>query len=278
MINLQEKHLIAIDLDGTLLNDDKNISPLNIKVLQALELSGNLVVLCTGRALRSAQYYHENIVGLKKSPIICYNGHLAANIHDTSFKEISYIIKGETVKKIYKDLIDKNLITGAMSENIDTIYCNEEDNFLFAFYDKTNMKLVKGPLNETIKDDVYTCVMHFNESIENVEDKINEVMKKYHDVSIRFWYGGTYCELYTTGVSKSRAIQDVANFYHIKKDNIIVFGDSDNDMEMLNDYKHSFLMRNGNPNLTKYAKNITTFNNNDDGVGKELIKLFNIRL
>lgn len=271
-----EKHLIAIDLDGTLLNDEKTISPLSKKVLKLLENQGHLIVISSGRALRSVKYYAKE-VGLKHSPIVCYNGHLVTNLFDENFKSISYILPENTVKKIYRELLDKNLIINAMSESTTDIYNDNDDGFLFAFYDKESMNVNEGPLDENIHEDVYTCVMKYDTTDPTKERDILEVVKKYPDISIRFWFGGDYCELYTNDVSKSKAILDVANFYNIKKENIIVFGDSDNDKEMLCDY-NSYLMKNGNPTLKEFSKHITSYINNDDGVARELIKYFDLKI
>lgn len=279
MINVNEKYLIATDLDGTLLNDEKTISPLTVEVLQILEKHGCFVVLCTGRALRSVKYYHDDVLQLKHSPFICYNGHMATNPHDDSFKTITHLIDKDVIKDIYKELKKENLVINAMSENLSTIYIDKHDDFLFEFYDKTDMKVVEGPLNEIINEDVFTCVINFGEPSDSITaNKIASIVNAYKGTEVRFWFGGDYCELYGTNISKSQAIQEIASYYSIDKDHVIVFGDSDNDVEMLNDFKHSYVMRNGNPSLYKIAHNITDFTNNDDGVAKELIKLFNIRI
>lgn len=277
MIDSNKKYLIALDLDGTLLNDEKTISPLNKKVLTYLESLGHVIVLCSGRALRSVTFYHESL-GLKKSPVISYNGHLITNSHDSKFPTASYLLNKNTVISIYKELNENNLITCGMSESLTTIYCDDpEDYFLFAFYDTKDMTVKQGLLNENIKEDVYTCVFRYDENA-GKQEQIQKVVDKHNDVNVRFRYGGNYCELYIKDVSKARAICHVASYYGVNQDNIITFGDSDNDKEMLRDFKHSYLMKNGNPTLKEYAHNITAYTNSDDGVAIELIKFFNLEI
>lgn len=277
MIDSNKKYLIALDLDGTLLNDEKTISPLNKKVLTYLESLGHVIVLCSGRALRSVTFYHESL-GLKKSPVISYNGHLITNSHDSKFPTASYLLNKNTVISIYKELNENNLITCGMSESLTTIYCDDpEDYFLFAFYDTKDMTVKQGLLNENIKEDVYTCVFRYDDNA-GKQEQIQKVVDKHNDVNVRFRYGGNYCELYIKDVSKARAICHVASYYGVNQDNIITFGDSDNDKEMLRDFKHSYLMKNGNPTLKEYAHNITAYTNSDDGVAIELIKFFNLEI
>lgn len=99
MININERYLIAIDLDGTLLNDEKTISPLTMDVLKTLEKQGSFIVLCSGRASRSVQYFHDEVLKLESSPVICYNGHLSTNPHDETFKTITHVLKKRPCKR-----------------------------------------------------------------------------------------------------------------------------------------------------------------------------------
>ena len=60
---MNNKYLIALDLDGTLLKDDKTISKATKDYLRKLEKDGNLIVITSGRALRSVlEYYQDKIL------------------------------------------------------------------------------------------------------------------------------------------------------------------------------------------------------------------------
>lgn len=274
MTRNKEPFLIALDLDGTLLTSDKDISIKNRNVLNYLESNGNFIVLASGRAYRSVKSYHDYI-GLKKSPIVCYNGHCVYNEHDSTFEPVCSYLNFETCKKIYTELKAQNLITSVMCENFTTIYNDFEDYFLFAFYDKQNMTVKKGRLDEILDQNVFTFVIRFED--QNNVEKIKEIVNKYSDVKVRFWSGGFYCELYADGLSKANAISILAKRYNIKEDNIICFGDADNDIEMLSSFKNTFVMINGNPQLKKVAHNITSKSNDEDGVAVELMRLFDIQ-
>ena len=63
----KNKYLVAIDLDGTLLKDDKSISKESINYLHQFEKEGNIIVITSGRAPRSVIKY-RNILGI--SPTI----------------------------------------------------------------------------------------------------------------------------------------------------------------------------------------------------------------
>ena len=265
------KKLIALDLDGTLLESDQTISFKTKKYLKELEDRGNLIVLCSGSAKRSVIYYYNDI-GLRTSPIICYNGHFAASIYDNKFPPIKHKINFEELKSLYKEIIGK-LVDSVMSENNRKIYVDKDDDFLFEFYHKNDLKIIKGPLDKTLDEDVYTFVMKFDNDPEKKENLINLFKTKYTDLRVRFWFGGDYCEVYKKGISKAKTILEVAKLYGIDKKDIIVFGDADNDIEMLEDY-NSYLMKNGAPHLASIAKHVTEYTNDEDGVIYELKKVF----
>lgn len=271
----QNKYLIAVDLDGTLLSSDKTISKLNKEILKKLENDGHYIVLCSGRAFRSVSKFQDEI-GLKKSPMICYNGHRAINRFDKNFKELKYQIPKDDAIKIYLELKDDFLIS-TTCENDDTVYTDKEDSFLFKFFDTNGMRKIIGNINEILDDDLNTFVVRYKEEINDVNLKINARIAGFSKIKMRFWQDYAYSELYLDGVSKSKTLKYIADFYSIPIERILVFGDAPNDVEMLNDFPNSFFMCNGINTINHNAKYITEFDNNHDGVAHELIKFFNIK-
>ena len=67
--------LVAIDLDGTLLLDNRNTAPENVAAIHQAEAQGVTVVICTGRPYPSADAVATRL-GLTSNPIISYNGAL----------------------------------------------------------------------------------------------------------------------------------------------------------------------------------------------------------
>jgi Cof subfamily protein (haloacid dehalogenase superfamily) len=65
--------LLATDLDGTLLNDDREIDRENIQAIHEFREKGGRVVICSGRSPLSTRWI-ANTIGLKGEPIIAYNG------------------------------------------------------------------------------------------------------------------------------------------------------------------------------------------------------------
>ena len=83
---MTEKHLIALDLDGTLLRNDKTISSRTKETLLTLKQQGHHVMIATGRPFRSSvQYYQE--LGLQ-TPIVNFNG---AFVHHPQYPMLAFL-------------------------------------------------------------------------------------------------------------------------------------------------------------------------------------------
>src|SRR5690606_22758784 len=80
---MRDKHLIELDLDGTLLKEDNTISETNKIVLNKLLELGHNVMIATGRPYRSSRKYYDEL-GLK-TPIVNFNGAFIHHPHDRSF-------------------------------------------------------------------------------------------------------------------------------------------------------------------------------------------------
>ena len=70
-------------------------------------------------------------------------------------------------------------------------------------------------------------------------------------------------EIVKLGINKARGIEQVRQFLNIDRNNIIAFGDEDNDIEMIEYARHGVAMENGLQELKDVANNIT-FNNNEE--------------
>lgn len=272
---VKNKNLIALDLDGTLLTTDKKITNNTKEYLNKLEKEGNLIVLCSGRAPRSVYRYYD-FLNLK-SPIISYNGSLVIDPKIPSFNKISYKLEKNFLLNLYKEIINKEVVS-ILAENEDTIFCDKEDDFLFAFFEKANMKIINGPFDKVINCDTFTFVMKLKNENEETKksllksfDKINKDNK----YRLRFWRDCPYAEIHIHNISKAATLNLLVERENINKENVFVFGDADNDIEMLSMFKNSFLMINGNPKIRKYATYLTTYDNDHDGIIYELKKFFN---
>ena len=72
---------------------------------------------------------------------------------------------------------------------------------------------------------------------------------------------------------KGIMLKRVAEYYHLKPEELVVFGDGGNDISMFQCFPVSFAMKNGVEELKKIAAHITKYTNEEDGVGRTVAKL-----
>ena len=80
-----DKYLICLDLDGTLLTDEKKISPFTKQVLTTLKQDGHELMISTGRPYRATVPYYKELK--LTTPVVNFNG--AFVHHPTDFNFIN---------------------------------------------------------------------------------------------------------------------------------------------------------------------------------------------
>ena len=111
------------------------------------------------------------------------------------------------------------------------------------------------------------------------EDKYalaNEMRKHFNnEIEIDSWGGPlNILEFSPKGVNKAYALNYLLKTLNISQDNLIAFGDEHNDTEMLAFAGTGYAMKNANEVLLPFANKQTEFTNEEDGVAKELEKIF----
>ena len=95
------KKLIAVDLDGTLLNSESKLSPYTIETIQKISKQGHRVIITTGRPYRMADHIYREL-GLE-SPMINFNGALTHIPNKKWSKELSMTLD----KKYLLDMVER---------------------------------------------------------------------------------------------------------------------------------------------------------------------------
>lgn len=266
--------LVCIDLDGTLLNDNKEISLENINIIKEAINSGIIVCITTGRVLKFANRYND-ILDIKIPTIASNGGVICYNAKELELNTLNF----EQILKI-KEIASKH--------NVD-VYLNTEDSIISE--GKIPNDYSYKVLNEKVCDKYKVNIIE-NYSFEKLftKKKINVVkaicINKYDLEEVRKVYNELektsefeissaeyeYCEINAKGVSKGIAVEKLANKLKIDIDEVVCIGDGGNDIEMLKRSGLSIAMKNGMVNVKEIADYITD-SNNDDGVGKALKKL-----
>ncbi|MGN1295727.1 MAG: Cof-type HAD-IIB family hydrolase [Bacilli bacterium] len=256
------KYLIALDMDGTLLNSSQKIGKLTSSYLHSLALSGHIIVIASGRPFRSIEPYY-NELGLS-SPCICYNGGYIYS-SEKNFEEDSFFIPKEVCIDVISTL-DRSRLLNVMCENSSSMHLLHQDDILSKYFFMDKINIVYGELKDTLQDDPNIIIFRATDEKEDFKQEITKAVEK-HGLKIRFWSGLTsFSEIYSPKVTKAHALNKIAQYYQIPKENIIAFGDAPNDLEMLEEAGVGVAMKNASSELLKVAKYITPTDNNHDGI------------
>src|SRR5699024_818458 len=121
MVN-KERHLIALDLDGTLLSDEKYISEKNLQILRKAMEAGHIVIIATGRPHRaSIEYYHE--LGLD-TPMVNFNGALVHHPTDRKWDVLHNPMSKRTALEIVEACYDLN-VHNILAEVQDSVFLDQ---------------------------------------------------------------------------------------------------------------------------------------------------------
>lgn len=260
------KKLLAIDMDGTLLNWRKQISKRSINTLLRVQEDGNIVVLASGRSYERLIKY-ANKIKLKE-----YGGYMATLNGSTIFNvKTGEILRNsafdyEVLKELFHFLDELNVDYSIYKK--DTIYEGENSKFLYRIYRKLTRKSLKH-VNYIFTENVEVNKVIINEKKSKLEEIQRNILAKFNDrveVSITSFLS---IEITAKNGSKGFAILDIAERLGIDKENIWSFGNHGNDISMFKISGRSIAVKNSVDKLKALATDITDSNNND-GVAKYL--------
>ena len=286
--------LVAIDLDGTMLNSYGMVTENTKQVIKNTINKGTEVIIASGRPIDSIKTIAKEIGS--ENYFIAGNGAL---IYDIKKDEIIYekFMNKQKVLEIIK-ICEENSIAYNIYTEKTIIAKGLKYNVLY--YYKENLKKEENKkTNITIVEDVYEYIKNLeNEKFlkitvcDETKSVFNSIIRKLRtvedidvldvlhmsrkmikqgteDVPIEYYY----TEISLKDVDKWNAIEYLANKMNISKDEIIAIGDNINDKKMIENAKVGIAMGQSTPVITEIADFVTS-NNNEDGVAKALEKYF----
>jgi len=269
--NLDVK-LMAIDMDGTLLNSRNEISQRTKETIEKASNAGVKIVLATGRLLRSAINYSE-ILGLRK-PIIASNG--AVMIDEDRNKLYEGSINMNIVEKVM-DIGEKNNIYYHFYDE-DTFYSNVYIEEVIQFYESRDTKeenRIKFNIFEEKQEIIENKDLNIYKFLFLDEDiyKLNLLRDELNNVDeinvCSSWNNNI--EVMGREVSKGTSLKNLCKELNILPEEVITIGDNENDISMLNYAGMGVAMGNAEEEVKEIA-DIITLDNDEDGVAEIIDK------
>jgi len=259
---------IAIDLDGTLLNEQKEISEFNKKAISKLIERGIKVYLATGRIYKSMRPYRLKL-GIN-TKTICYNGAMIVDSADNILQEIS--LEAEYGKLII-DIARKYDAHLNIFQN--EIWYIERERDEAIFYKKNSG--LKYTLIDFDEFETYhftkTMFVGSPEKLKIIEkDILNQIGDKiYHAYSKPMYF-----EMLNKTISKGAALAKVLKLDKIEPKNLMAIGDAYNDLEMLRYANIGVVMENAPIDIKNEFQDNIAPSNDESGVGKFLNNYFKL--
>lgn len=253
--------LFVTDLDGTLINKNRQVTKKTEKIINQLIKYGMNFTVATARTPATAVEILQNLN--LKLPVALMNGVL---IYDT--KELKYIdIKDINVESVYKVLdifekYNKNPLVYGISDNHLWVYHKEFENvYEYNFYkERVNKKLktfvkISDYKKSILKSSIINFVAFDEfEKIKNIAEEINKIeginVNYYKDV-----YEDCYfLEAYSSEASKANGIKYLSKY--INYENVICFGDNINDIPMFELADEGYATANASDEIKNIATGI----------------------
>lgn len=264
--------MLVLDVDGTLLNDNKEVSKRTLATLRKVQQMGVRIMLASGRPT-------YGLLGLAKMlELDTYNGYVMAY----NGGQVIRAADGEVIfeRRINPELIpylekkaDKNGF-GILTYNEDCIVTNMPDNpHIKAEAELNGMKIIYEEHFSIAIDFIPCKCMLVSDDEEALVGLENHWKRRLDGVLDVFRSEPFFLEVVGCRVNKANTLAAVMEMEGIKTDDIVVFGDGVADVTMLQLASLGIAMDNA-PGSVKRCADYITLSNNEDGVAVAVEKAF----
>lgn len=286
--------LIAMDMDGTLLSSDNTIDKDTKAKLIQLEEQGVRLVLASGRSyMKLMDYAKELKMDIYGGYLIEING-LALNDIQHGKRTVKSLLSYDDVQDVCAfakpfEIEMQAMIDDGIFIDIPEKHMAEKIQYRKAHHLPDDYPWTRGaltflhdnrigyPKHTYIKDSKEInvginkiCYVSEKEELDAFACSLKEHFQE------RFWMGKTtetWLEIMPAGINKGEALLVLATELGIEKDEILAFGDGENDIEMLSLIPHGIAMGNALESVKRVASRVTDTNMNG-GILKILREYF----
>lgn len=259
---------IALDLDGTLTNHDKVVTPRTRQALLKAQELGTVIILASGRPTYGIVPVAECLELEKRGGyILSYNGGNIVNAK-TSEKLFSQFLPDAVIPILYKYAKEKNhaLLGYAGNEIITEIpddqYVKEESRI-----NKMNIRKVDNLLEALEPHPTKLLMTGDPTDMLKAEEELVEILGEKMDI---FRSAPFFLELVPKGIDKAQSLLRLLSKINLTPADLMAFGDGYNDLSMLKLASVGVAMANAAPEVRADADYVT-LSNEEDGVAEALL-------
>ena len=258
--------LMAVDVDGTLLDSKKNLTPETIKAIREAVQSGLIFTICTGRPIQGVEPLIDQL-GLDL-PFITYNG---AMIVMGKSRKILYArtMQGEDAKAVFE--LGNRLQTTIVLWVDNKLYVKPLGHNAEAYSDLSRTEALPIEDLDALIAQGVTKVLFYDkvETIRHYEQTVGPFVPK----TVNYCTSQPFLlEFFDQEVSKANALARLSAYYGFTKDEVIAIGDGQNDLSMIEYAGLGVAMANAEETIKQQADYVT-LSNDENGVA-HVIKEF----
>ncbi|MFD1319294.1 Cof-type HAD-IIB family hydrolase [Loigolactobacillus zhaoyuanensis] len=261
--------LIALDLDGTTLNQNGQLSEKTQNALRTASHRGHKIIITTGRPDNISEPFYDQLA--LTTPMINFNGALVHIPHQHWSQEQATTLPQTTALALLQLKRDFP-IKVAIAEGKQFILPDRPFHDLPFFTDMPAPKVLlnadslrQAPISLSLFTDALT--------LPRLQQAVSE---RFPHVVAQTWgaWSGEFSalEIVREATHKSSAIQYLLDYYQMDPNDVLAFGDDDNDRDLLTYAGWGVAMQNARPAIKALANDVTPLSNAEDGVAEYLIR------
>jgi Cof subfamily protein (haloacid dehalogenase superfamily) len=262
-MDLSQIKLIATDMDGTLLNSNHEVSALFFELFEKIKAHNIIFVAASGRPHYSIV---EKLDVIKDDIIIVAENGGIVTKQETLL--LSTPIKKDNLSQVETLLNSNNHIHPVFCTQTKAYFKQASNGHIMLLTEYYPTFTVIDSIDE-IEEDIIKIALYHDEDSEKYIYPVFKHLESDYKIKIS---GKNWLDISDDLANKGHAIELIQKNYNISKDETLVFGDYNNDLEMLKQATYSFAMENAHPNIKDIA-NFKTKSNDDLGVEYILEKL-----
>ena len=257
--------ILFTDLDGTLLNDEKKVSPALFGALQQLQEKGHILVLSSGRPLNSVLEVKEMLQLQDQGLYIsAYNGGLIYDCSTklpiiekrVSFADVSHILEVAHSTYTYcHTYTDTHIVT------------ETEGKELAVYLKHIHLPVIcTSQIIDALSEEPFKLLAIDTTDHTHLE-QFKEALEPWASGRITTLFSNPmYLELFPSTAGKGQALSELCQHLQIPITNAMSAGDMDNDISMIEVAGRGIAMQNATPLVKKKANIVTNCDNNHDGL------------
>ena len=269
--------LAAVDMDGTLLDDDKNFPPGMDELLDLMDARGVTFAPASGRQVWTLIDMFPDRPGMT---VIGENGGIVMR---DGVEVSSHPVDAPTVREVIR--LVRDATSGPDGIDGGLVMCGKQ----FAYVERTDEGFVEGVMpyyHRTKRVEDQNAIIDAIEAgqiddaivklavyvIGPVEPLAQATLANFADTHQYAISGANWADLQIRGVDKGSAVRDLQRFLGVERAQTAVFGDAGNDLSMMSEGDLSFAMANASQDVIEAARFVAP-SNNEAGVAQVLRSL-----